>query len=124
MKKPEWKGDAPIDGRTPISFLVGFIAGMSGMNPSWAAVTLLSFESLLIALEHGRVDAIFNEQRSSQSYGNQTVDILVTIVGVHFGDLWVKKQQEKALQTNPFPVQPPTQITTPNTMEVSGVPWY
>jgi hypothetical protein len=100
----EWRGYAPIDGNTPIHFLVGMVAGLSNLNASWATVVVIGFEAMLITLEKGSIAAPF-EQRAGQSYGNQAVDTMVGIMGVAVGesvkrkrDLYYAQQAELQLQ--------------------------
>lgn len=135
-------GAAPIDGKTPVHFLVGVVAGMSGLNASWATVVVIGFEALLIMLEEGRVGAAF-EKRSAQSYGNQAVDTMVGIAGVYYGE-HLKKKRGSSLMQDAMAQQPtkaPAPVSTQPDMnklieasnagtevapltEVSGVPWY
>lgn len=94
-------GAAVIDGKTPISFFVGFVAGAAGLNPSWAAVTVIGFEAFLVMLEDG-LGAAF-EKRSPQSYGNQLVDAMMGIAGAYAGE-HMKRQQEAGTLYQEVPV--------------------
>lgn len=90
------KDYAVVDSKTPIHFLIGLVAGMSGLDPAWAAVAVIGFESSLIAMEGG-LSAPF-EKRFSQSAGNQAVDMLVGILGVSIGE---SIRSKKLAQTTP-----------------------
>jgi len=98
------QGSSPIDGKTPVHFIVGVLAGMSGLSASWAAVTVIGFEALLITLEEGRLSAAF-EKRSPQSYGNQAVDIMAGIAGVYYGELIKQHQTERMFSATTRPNQ-------------------
>lgn len=78
-------GLSPIDGMTPVHFGIGYIAGLSNMNPSWAMFSVIAFQAFLKVLEAGSVSAVF-EKQSSQSYGNQAIESLMGIVGVYAGE--------------------------------------
>ena len=105
---------AVVDGKTPISFAVGFIAGASGMNPAWAAVAVFCFESAVLALDEG-VEAVF-EKRTPQSYGNQIVDVLVGIAGVYYGEAYKRKRTATpvSVQTQPAPPALPALPAAPS----------
>lgn len=77
-------GEALLDEKTPIHFAVGFLAGASGVNPSWATATVIMFEAIVITLEESRAQTIFRK-RTGESYGNQIVDILMGILGAQYG---------------------------------------
>ncbi len=83
--EPRDEGLSVIDGKTPISFGVGLLAGMSGLNASWSTVVVLGFEAFLVTISEGSLAAPF-ERRGPQSYGNQLVDILAGIAGVYYGE--------------------------------------
>ena len=132
----KFTGASVIDGKTPISFMVGFFAGMSGLNASWATVAVVGFEAILVAMDEG-MSAAF-EKRSPQSYGNQMVDVMVGIAGVYYGELYKKNQEQKGY-VPPLPASPiaqqqsgggisPELIAASNQLpaasEVSGVRWY
>lgn len=126
-------GSSPIDGKTPIHFMVGIVAGMSGLSASWAAVAVLGFEALIITLDEGRLDAAF-EKRSPQSQGNQAIDIMAGIAGVYYGEL-IKQRQDRMVglpmippaPINLLPVAMNTDFPTTNVepiTQVSGVQFY
>lgn len=104
----KWQGSALIDGKTPINFFVGFLAGMSGLSNAWATISVIGFEALLVALDEGFGSAVY-EKRSAQGYGNRAVDTLMGVAGVQYG-AWLKKRQA-------------AQQLVQN-MEVAGVPRY
>ena len=131
--KKEHHGASPIDGKTPIHFAVGVIAGMSGISASWAAVFVLGFEALIISLDEARVSAAF-EKRSPQSHGNQAVDIMAGIAGVYYGELLQQRQQRNMgipsalpFVASPINISPlsdmavNTQFPTTNVEPVPGV---
>lgn len=97
-------GSSLIDGKTPVSFAVGMLAGMSGLNASWATVCVIGFEAFVVTLDEG-VSAAF-EKRSPQSYGNQMIDVMVGIAGVHVGENLKKNQETRGYQP-PLPSSPP-----------------
>jgi hypothetical protein len=107
--KPLHQGASVIDGKTPVSFAVGFLAGMSGMNASWATVCVVGFEALLVMLDEGAGAAF--EKRSPQSYGNQMVDVMVGILGVHYGERF--QQAAKSDYTPPTRIDPRAQLPAP-----------
>ena len=128
--KAEHQGASPIDGKTPVHFLVGVVAGMSGLSASWATVVVIGFEAFLITLEEGRLSAPF-EKRSPQSYGNQAVDTMAGIAGVYYGEVLKKRQGQSlaqaAMAKNTQPKAINTQLPVPTVKpvtEVSGVSGY
>jgi hypothetical protein len=88
------QGVAVIDGETPVSFAVGFVAGLGGLNPSWAAFSAVGFEALLVVLEDGP-GGMFDKQ-SSESYGNQLVDVMVGILGVYAGEAFRNRRVQQS----------------------------
>lgn len=108
--EPLHQGASVIDGKTPVSFGVGFVAGMSGMSASWATVCVVGFEALLVMLDEGPGAAF--EKRSPQSYGNQMVDVMVGILGVHYGERF------KESQTTNY--KPPVRVD-PRTAQNEGI---
>jgi hypothetical protein len=128
MAAERWQEISPVDGKTPIHFLVGLLAGLSGLNSGLATVVVIGFEALLITLEEGRLDAAF-ERSTPQSYGNQAVNTAVGILGVWYGEHLKKRQREFVQMYSPpssevvaVNTQVPTTSVEPIT-EVSGVPW-
>ena len=125
-------GASPIDGKTPIHFMVGIVAGMSGLSASWAAVAVLGFEALIITLDEASLSAAF-EKRSPQSQGNQAIDIMAGIAGVYYGELIKQRQDRMAVlpiiptPVNLLPAAVNTEFPTTNVepiTQVSGVPYY
>lgn len=114
-----------MDAKTPFSFLVGTVAGLSGLNPSWATVVVIGFEAALVALDEG-LPSTFGP-KSPQSYSNQIVDTLVGIAGVYYGE-WLHKKNARragvnAAQTTATAVAPNMQnLISASNPPVAG--WY
>jgi len=114
--RPQHAGISVIDEKTPVSFAVGLLAGASGLNTSWATVTVVGFEALLVMLEESSTTSAF-QPRSPQSYANQMFDVIAGIVGVHYGEQLQKKVfnvpnvvQKQQPQPQPQPQQPQNQV--------------
>lgn len=116
-----WMGISPVDGKTPFSFLVGTVAGLGGLNPSWAAVAVIGFEAALVALDEG-VGSTF-KPRSPQSYSNQVVDTLVGIAGVYYGEWLRNRKPPQQLVAASAEAQTSQNMQPTPDQSVAG-PWY
>ena len=91
---PKHVGVSLVDRETPVSFGIGYLAGAMGISPSYAALGILSYKAIAVAVEKGDVEAAFKTS-SPQTYGNRAVDLIMVILGVHFGSR-VRKQKAAA----------------------------
>lgn len=80
-----------VDEKTSISFAVGFVAGMGGLNDAWAMVVVIGFEALMAALEEESLVAPF-KRPIIESAGNQLVNTLVGTWGVSMGEAFRNKR--------------------------------
>lgn len=103
MSIQEW---SPIDGKTPISFGVGVIAGMSNLNPSWATFVVVAFEAMMVALEETSLVAPFKKRVTSASVGNLAVDTMAGIYGVYAGEAIRRRQLQKQAMEAGSPALP------------------
>lgn len=101
---------SPVFEDAPISFFIGIIAGMSRLNPSWAAATVIGFEAAMIILEEASITAPFKRD-TSKSVGTMAVDTIAGIYGVYLGEyLRARKMQQKSVPLSPQIVAPDTTI--------------
>lgn len=123
MAEQSW---AFVDGKTPINFVVGVVAGMSHLNSSWAMLAVIGFEAAVLALEDLSISAPFIS--STRSAGNQAVDTMVGIFGVAVGESLRKKhllQQQIAEQQTEQQMQIREQSGTSTfTMDPMAGPQY
>ena len=66
---PTSHGAALVDGHTPLHALVGFAAGILGVDPHVAMLTFIGARIVEQALKAGAKDAIFRPEEG-QSLGN------------------------------------------------------
>jgi hypothetical protein len=83
---PAHHGQAVIDGHSPVHFLVGFAAGVMGVDPHLAMVAFVGAKIVDESLRAGTKHAVFGRE-SGQSLGNELADILFEVTGLHYGKL-------------------------------------
>ncbi len=79
-------GEALVDAHTPLHALVGFAAGILGVDPHVAMLTFIGARIVEQALKSGTKHAIF-EREEGQSLGNEMTDLLFEIAGLHYGEM-------------------------------------
>lgn len=82
---PAKRGEALIDSHTPLHAIVGFAAGVMGIDPHVAMITFIGARIVEAALKSGPKHAFF-EREEGQSLGNEMVDLLIEIAGLHLGE--------------------------------------
>lgn len=127
MSTQDW---SVLDDKTPISFCVGVIAGMSNLNASWATVVVIGFEAAMVMLEETSVAAPFKKRISAKSVGNSAVDTLAGITGVAVGESIRRRQlQAQAMEAGspalpeapPLPAAPVPEQPVVDPAVVSGL---
>lgn len=81
---PKRSGTALIDAQTPLSFIVGFAAGIFGIDPSLAMLTFVGAKVVDQSLSAGTERALFRRD-TGESLGNQLTDVLVNFAGTQIG---------------------------------------
>lgn len=77
-------GASAIDAQTPVHFLIGFAAGVMGVDPSVAALTFVGAKIVGQSLESNAERALLHRGQG-ESLGNQLSDVLVNFLGVQYG---------------------------------------
>ncbi len=83
---PAKRGEALIDSHTPLHAIVGFAAGVMGIDPHVAMLTFIGARIVEAALKSGPKHAFF-EREEGQSLGNEMTDLLFELGGLHYGEL-------------------------------------
>jgi len=83
---PARQGEAVIDGLSPVHFLMGFAAGVLGIDPHLAIVTFVGAKIVDESLRQGARHAVFGRE-SGQSLGNELADVLLEVGGLHAGKM-------------------------------------
>lgn len=78
-------GEALVDAHTPLHALVGFAAGILGVDPHVAMMTFIGARIVEQALKSGAKHAVF-EREEGQSLGNEMTDLLFEVAGLHYGE--------------------------------------
>lgn len=78
-------GGALVDAHTPLHAIVGFIAGVAGIDPHLAMATFIGARIVESALRDGTHSALFGEGHA-QSLGNEMADLLFEVGGLHVGE--------------------------------------
>lgn len=86
---PKHAGEAIVDVQSPLSFIVGFAAGIFGVDPSMATLTFVGAKIVDQSLSKGS-RAVFRRD-SGQSLANQLADVLINFAGVQCGTLLRKR---------------------------------
>ncbi len=83
---PAHHGEALIDAHTPLHAIVGFAAGILGVDPHVAMMTFIGARIVEQALKSGTKHAIFGREEG-QSLGNEMTDLLFEVAGLHYGEM-------------------------------------
>ncbi len=82
---PAAHGEALIDAHTPLHAIVGFAAGVMGIDPHVAMLTFIGARIVEAALRSGTKHALF-EREQGQSLGNELTDLLFELGGLQLGE--------------------------------------
>lgn len=92
---PTQQGEAIVDAQTPLAFIVGFAAGIFGIDPSLAMVTFVGAKIVDQSLNANPKRALFRRERG-ESLGNQLADVLANFAGTQIGAQLRAKLNEPA----------------------------
>lgn len=81
---PKHHGQALVDMHSPVHFLVGFAAGVLGVDPHLAMATFVGAKIVDESLRQGFGHAVFGRE-SGQSLGNELADLMLEVGGLHAG---------------------------------------
>lgn len=95
---PSRHGEAPVDVHTPVHFLVGFAAGVLGVNTYLAVCVFIGVKVVDQVLHMGPHALLKSDE--GQSLGNEAADLLFEMGGLAVGE----KLREKLA---PEPTAPP-----------------
>ena len=82
---PRHHGEALIDAHTPLHAIVGFAAGVMGVEPHVAMLAFIGARIVEQALKAGTKEALF-EREQGQSLGNEMTDLLFELGGLQLGE--------------------------------------
>ncbi len=82
---PAKRGEALIDSHTPLHAIIGFAAGVMGIDPHLAMATFIGARLVEAALKSGAKHALF-EREEGQSLGNEMTDLLFELGGLQLGE--------------------------------------
>lgn len=82
---PEHRGAALIDSHTPLHAIVGFAAGVLGVDPHVAMAVFIGARIVEQSLKSGTKHAVFGREEG-QSLGNEMTDLLFEVAGLHYGE--------------------------------------
>ena len=82
---PAHHGEALIDAHSPLHAIVGFAAGVMGIEPHVAMLTFIGARIVEQALRAGTKEALF-EREQGQSLGNEMTDLLLELSGLQLGE--------------------------------------
>lgn len=88
------QGKALIDMHTPLHALLGFAAGMLAVDTHVAFGILVGARVVSEALRQGPERALF-QMGQRQSLGNELTDLILEVVGLHYGELLRARLSEK-----------------------------
>lgn len=92
------QGGALIDAHTPLHAIVGFAAGVLGVDPHIAMIVFIGARITEAAMREGTRHALF-EPEHGQSLGNELTDLLFEMGGLHAGEAL----RHKLLGSDPEP---------------------
>lgn len=81
----EHHGEALIDAHTPLHAIVGFTAGIMGIDPHVAMMVFIGARIVEASLKSGTKHAVFGREEG-QSLGNEMTDLMFEIAGLHYGE--------------------------------------
>jgi len=79
-------GEAIVDGHSPVHALVGFAAGILGMDPHVAMMVFIGARIVEHSLRSGPAHALFGREKG-ESLGNEMGDLLFEVAGLHYGKM-------------------------------------
>jgi hypothetical protein len=82
---PAHHGEALIDAHSPLHAIVGFAAGVMGVEPHVAMLAFIGARIVEQALKAGTKEALF-EREQGQSLGNEMTDLLFELAGLQAGE--------------------------------------
>lgn len=82
---PAKHGEALIDAHTPVHAIVGFAAGIMGIDPHVAMMVFIGARIVEASLKHGAGHAVFGREEG-QSLGNEMTDLMFEVAGLHYGE--------------------------------------
>jgi len=82
---PTKRGEALIDSHTPLHAVIGFAAGVMGIDPHLAMLTFIGARIVEQALRAGTKHALFGREEG-QSLGNEMTDLLFELGGLRAGE--------------------------------------
>jgi len=101
---PRRSGETLIDVNTPLAFIIGFTAGVWGIDPSMSMLTFVAAKIVHESLATDPKSALFKRGRG-ESLSNELGDVLANFAGVQLGVLTRGRLQQPATQ-QPAPQQP------------------
>lgn len=103
------EGRSIIDSKSTIRFLLGFIAGGSGIDGTVVALAALTYDALLDVLAAEGKNLAF-KRRPGESYANQAADMLLTMLGVYVGkqlkERWAAEEAARRQSMGAWPSMP------------------
>lgn len=97
---PKRHGESVIDAHSPLHAIVGFAAGVAGIDSHLAMAIFISARIVEHSLRSGAQHALFKRE-TGQSLGNEMGDLLFEIAGLHYGKLLRAKLTAPAAQPAP-----------------------
>lgn len=82
-------GAGLIDSHTPLHGIVGFAAGILGIDPHVAVAVFIGARIVEQSLHTNLKHALF--EREQQSLGNELTDLLFEVAGLHYGQALRRK---------------------------------
>ncbi len=77
-------GEAIVDAHSPLHAIIGFAAGISGIDPHVAMMMFIGARIVEHSLRSGPKHALL-EREQGQSLGNEFGDLLFEVAGLHYG---------------------------------------
>jgi hypothetical protein len=82
-----------VDARSPLHAIIGFAAGVMGVDPHLAMVAFVGARIVEQAFDEGTEHAVYAREEG-HSLGNELTDLMFEIVGLHLGE----KLRERLLE--------------------------
>lgn len=73
-----------IDARSPLHAIIGFAAGVMGIDPHLAMMAFVGARIVEQALDEGTEHAVYAREEG-HSLGNEMTDLMFEIMGLHLG---------------------------------------
>ena len=84
-----------VDARSPLHVIIGFAAGVMGIDPHVAVATFIGARIVEQSLSQGTEHAVFYREEG-HSLGNELSDLLFEMLGLQLGEKLREKLLERA----------------------------